>query len=135
MKKRVLIFDDDKDILSICSFIIKAAGYEVMTEPSCHNLLEKVERARPDIIMMDNKIPNEGGISSTLLLKSSPGFCQIPVVFFSANSDVKALAAAANADLYIEKPFDADLLIGVVRQAAELAENHSGIDQPLLDKH
>ena len=134
MKRRVLIFDDDKDILSICSFIIKAAGYEVITESSCHDLLEKVDRARPDIIMMDNKIPNEGGISSTLLLKSTPEYCQIPVVFFSANSDVKALAASAKADLYIEKPFDADLLIAVVRQAVELAENQNGLGQPLLDK-
>ncbi|HEY2722197.1 MAG TPA: response regulator [Chitinophagaceae bacterium] len=57
MQKKILIFDDDQDILNICSIILTAKGYEVATRTSCNDLLNVILEFRPGVIVMDNKIP------------------------------------------------------------------------------
>lgn len=101
-----MIFDDDRDILSICTFIFKRLGWDVAASEDCKGILEKVRQERPDVILMDNWIPDEGGIAATRLLKSSPDLKDIPVIYFSANKDVNQLADEAGADSYLQKPFD-----------------------------
>src|ERR1700753_1490334 len=111
MKKRIMIFDDDSDILEVCSIVLKTSGFEVITQNSCADILKKVEAAAPDVILMDNKIPPTGGIGASKWLKGSTGLRHIPIVFFSANQDVARLAEEAGADYFIEKPFDLDGLV------------------------
>lgn len=101
-----MIFDDDKDILSICTFIFKRLGWEVSSSENCNDILEKVRAENPDVILMDNWIPEQGGIVATRQLKDSEDLKNIPVIYFSANRDVEALASQAGADTYIKKPFD-----------------------------
>lgn len=106
MANKLMIFDDDKDILSICTFIFKRLGWDVCSSENCINILEKVSQEKPDVILMDNWIPEEGGIVATKLLKGSDELKSIPVIYFSANRDVESLASQAGADAYIKKPFD-----------------------------
>lgn len=106
MANKLMIFDDDKDILSICTFIFKRLGWEVCSSENCINILDKVRAENPDVILMDNWIPEEGGIVATKLLKSTEDLHQIPVIYFSANRDVESLAEQAGANTYIKKPFD-----------------------------
>lgn len=106
MTNKLMIFDDDKDILSICTFIFKRLGWEVSASADCNNIIEKVTAEQPDVILMDNWIPEEGGIVATQLLKSHDVLKNIPVIYFSANRDVENLALTAGADNYIRKPFD-----------------------------
>lgn len=110
MKKRVLICDDDADILFICSYIFEKQDFEVHTRNHCNQILEMVETIQPDIILMDNWIPDTGGIVAAQTIKGSDDFNHIPIVFFSANNDIKALAKEAKADAYLAKPFDLDEL-------------------------
>ena len=60
----------------------------------------------PDVILMDNWIPDTGGIIATQALKNNDALKSIPVVYFSANSDIQLLAKQAGAEAYIAKPFD-----------------------------
>ena len=60
----------------------------------------------PDVILMDNWIPDTGGIIATQALKNNDSLKSIPVVYFSANSDIQLLAKQAGAEAYIAKPFD-----------------------------
>jgi two-component system cell cycle response regulator DivK len=106
MPKRILICDDDSDILSICQFILGEIGLEVHTRTDCNNIISVVDEIRPDIILMDNWIPDTGGIIATRTLKQHPEFKKIPVIYFSANTDIKLLASEAGADSYLAKPFD-----------------------------
>ncbi len=106
MANKLMIFDDDKDILSICTFIFKRLGWEVSSSLNCNDIVNKVTAENPDVILMDNWIPEEGGITATRLLKEHESLKQIPVIYFSANRDVEALAREAGADNYIKKPFD-----------------------------
>jgi two-component system alkaline phosphatase synthesis response regulator PhoP len=110
MAKKVFIFDDNKTILELCTLVLEGAGYETKTSTTSNNIIEQVASYKPDAIMMDNWLPDIGGIEATRTLKSHPDFNKIPVIYFSANNDIKVLADAAGADTFLAKPFDIDQL-------------------------
>jgi DNA-binding response OmpR family regulator len=113
--KKIVIFDDDEDILSICSYILEEQGWEVYTFTDCNNIVEKVSGISPDVILMDNWIPDAGGIIATQTLKKDDQLKNIPVVYFSANSDIQLLADHAGAETYLAKPFDLEELERVIK--------------------
>jgi CheY-like chemotaxis protein len=112
--KKIIIFDDDEDILSICSYILEEQGWEVHTFTDCNDIIEKVAGIAPDVILMDNWIPDVGGINATQTLKKDDALKHIPVVYFSANSDIQVLADHAGAESYLAKPFDLEDLERVI---------------------
>ncbi len=115
MKKTILIFDDDVNILELCSIILTECGYEVATSETSHDIIERVTETQPDAILMDNWIPEIGGIEATRILKKNPNFNHIPVIYFSANNDIKSLAERAGADAHLAKPFDLEELENLVK--------------------
>lgn len=115
-QKAVAIFDDDEDILAICSYVLEESGWTVHTFVDCSNIVERVREINPQAILMDNWIPEEGGIAATQLLKQTPDLSNIPVIYFSANSDIEKLSQKAGADGYLAKPFDLDDLIAIIDQ-------------------
>ncbi|HEV2353634.1 MAG TPA: response regulator, partial [Puia sp.] len=106
MAKRVLILDDDLDILQICTIVLRKKGFDVQTVNNSDQVLEQVKSYQPDVILMDNWIPGPGGIEATRSLKLDESTQGIPVIFFSANSNVTQLAQEARADYFLQKPFD-----------------------------
>jgi two-component system cell cycle response regulator DivK len=113
--KKIVIFDDDEDILSICCYILEEQGWEVHTFTDCNNIVDKVSGVSPDVILMDNWIPDAGGIIATQTLKKDDQLKNIPVVYFSANSDIQLLADHAGAETYLAKPFDLEELERVIK--------------------
>lgn len=120
--KKIVIFDDDEDILSICSYVLEEQGWEVHAFTDCNNVAEKVSAIRPDVILMDNWIPDAGGIVATQTLKNDDRLKNIPVIYFSANSDIQLLASNAGAESYLAKPFDLHQLEQVINSV--LVNNH-----------
>lgn len=118
MRKKVLIFDDDEDILAICTYILEEQGWEVNTFSNCNNIIEKVESIMPNVILMDNWIPDSGGIVATQAIKQQPNLKNIPVIYFSANNDIKTLAQQAGADSFLAKPFDLEELENIVNSVS-----------------
>ncbi|WDF55470.1 response regulator [Mucilaginibacter sp. KACC 22063] len=112
--KKIIIFDDDEDILSICSYILEEQGWDVHTFTDCNNIVEKVRSVNPAVILMDNWIPDAGGIVATQTLKKTEDLKDIPVIYFSANSDIQLLAEHAGAETYLAKPFDLDALEQII---------------------
>lgn len=121
--KKIVIFDDDEDILSICSYVLEEQGWEVHAFTDCNNVAEKVSTIRPDVILMDNWIPDAGGIVATRTLKNDNRLKDIPVIYFSANSDIQLLASNAGAESYLAKPFDLQQLEQVINSV--LVNNNS----------
>lgn len=117
MNKRVLILDDDPDILQICSIVLKKKGFDVSTLNTSNQVVDQVRIHQPNVILMDNWIPGPGGIEATRALKLSPETHDIPVIFFSANSNVTQLAREAQADYFLQKPFDITELETIVQMA------------------
>jgi CheY-like chemotaxis protein len=122
MSKRVLILDDDLDILQICSIVLQKKGFEVFTLNNSYQVVEQVNTYQPDVILMDNWIPGPGGIEATRTLKLDISTQDIPVIFFSANSNVNQLAQEAKADYFLQKPFDISELEGIVQLALRPAK-------------
>jgi len=114
LNKKIVIFDDDEDILSICSYILEEQGWKVYAFTDCNNIEEKVSSIMPDVILMDNWIPDDGGIIATQTLKKNEKLRDIPVIYFSANSDIELLANHAGAQTYLAKPFDLEELERVI---------------------
>lgn len=113
-KKKILIFEDDISILEIVTIILEDAGYRVSVSQTSHDIIEKVAELTPDLILMDNWIPDIGGKEATRLLKKHPRFQHIPVIYITANSDIAALAEVAGADDFLAKPFDLEDLEFIV---------------------
>lgn len=115
--KRVLVCDDDTTISELVALVLTDAGWTVYTLPDCDNMIQKIESIKPSIIFMDNKIPKEGGIVATKEIKSHPQYQKIPVIYFTAHSDINELAEEAGADLILQKPFGLKDLEAVVNEA------------------
>lgn len=110
MTRKILILDDDSDILFFCTYVFENLGFIAMSSNHCNNIIDQVESSQPDIILIDNWIPDIGGVKATQQLKASQHLKHIPVVLFSANSNLPQLSEEAGADGYLKKPFDLEEL-------------------------
>lgn len=120
--KTVLILDDDIHILEVCTIVLEALGYTVVVSETSHDVIEKVDDLQPDVILMDNWIPEIGGVKATQLLKQHPVFNKLPVIYMSANNDIHLLAERAGADAYLAKPFDlVDLEIAIAQALSDIS--------------
>jgi CheY-like chemotaxis protein len=117
MSVRILILDDDNDLLEVISIVLSSKNYLVQCKNDCQHIEETVASIRPDVILMDNWIPDIGGVKATQKLKANPATSHIPVIFFSANHQVAELASEAGADCYLQKPFEIGDLEDVVAKA------------------
>ncbi|CAM3671055.1 response regulator [Sphingobacterium prati] len=115
-RKTVLIFEDDTIILEVITVVLTDLGFHVEVSETSHDIIQKVESTKPNIILMDNWIPNIGGVEATRLLKGDDRFKHIPVIYVSANNDIESLAVRAGADDFLAKPFDLDDLENIVKK-------------------
>lgn len=122
MAKKILILDDDEDILYFCTVIFEELNFEVKSVSHTNDILEQVGTAQPDIILIDMRMPGPGGLASTQQLKADKRFRDIPVVMFSATNDLHNIAKEAGADAYIKKPFDLDKLEELILSLLKVKE-------------
>lgn len=114
--KRILVFDDDPGVFDILRYILEEKGWEVISSDHCNDVVGKVEKFKPSIIMMDNNIPNAGGIVATQTIKKHQELKHIPVIFFTGSENVKSLAKQAGADAWLAKPFGIENLYEVIEK-------------------
>ncbi|MDQ8143278.1 MULTISPECIES: two-component system response regulator [Chryseobacterium] len=115
MKKKVVLIQDNEEILDIMDEVLKDEGFEVTasltTEP-----IEQIEDIDPDVLIVDDYIKGDKRGSEVIAeLKSEPETEDIPAVLTSTSSDLPNLSKDCKADDYIEKPFDIDHMIDVVK--------------------
>jgi len=113
MKKCVLIYDDDQEILFLCKIILEKY-YRVETLFQCKDIIADIEQIKPDFILIDLWIPVLGGKKAITLVKDNPLTRSIPVFIFSANADIEKICIETNANGYISKPFDVASLIEII---------------------
>jgi len=117
MSGRVMIFDDDTDLLEVCSIVLKSKNFNVIGLSKCTDIVHEVKTFSPNVILMDNWIPDVGGVKATQQLKSHPELKSIPIIFFSADDRVQSLAVEAGADFFLQKPFEIEELEAIVSKA------------------
>ena len=106
MKKCILIYDDDGGILAVSKIILEKNNYRVETRPFCDNIIEDISKIKPDIILMDLRIPTIGGEKAILLMKNNKTTRDIPVILFSASIQIEIIGKRTNANGILKKPFD-----------------------------
>lgn len=114
---KILIVDDEEHIRYLYSEELSEAGYEVITAESGHQLLEKIEKEKPDLVVLDIKMVDYNGLD--LLQDIRNRFYDLPVVLCTAydtfKEDVKSIAA----DFYVIKSFDLTELKNKIAMALE----------------
>lgn len=117
MPKKILVVDDEKDMINIVSFRLKKAGYDVMTAETGLQALEKVRAKMPDLILLDINLPGMTGYEVCGKLKSDAGTKNIPVIFISASDEnIEKSAEEYGADGFIIKPFEPQELISKIAE-------------------
>lgn len=119
MKKNILIYDDDEEILLICKIILNKFDFAVETLSRCENILNDIKSLHPHLVLMDLWIPGIGGEKAISIIKQNNITYNLPVLLFSANSDIKQIAERVNANGYIEKPFTIETLIEKIKEIIE----------------
>ena len=114
--KKILIADDEPDILEIIQFNLKAEGYEVFTAKNGDEAIEQAKKHQPDLIILDIMMPGKNGIDVCNILRMQPAFKDTLIVFLSAISDegTEIRGLETGADDYLTKPIRPKILVSKV---------------------
>jgi two-component system phosphate regulon response regulator PhoB len=115
MPRKIIIIEDDPDILDIMAYILSEEGYDVLTATDSRPLAD-VHTHNPFLILMDNRLTNGEGKDFCRKFKSDPETRHYPVVLVSANSGLERMAEESGADGYLKKPFDINELVDLVKK-------------------
>jgi two-component system, OmpR family, alkaline phosphatase synthesis response regulator PhoP len=114
--KRILIADDEPDILEILSFNLSAEGYDILTAKNGDEAIEIAKQSKPDLIILDMMMPGKNGIEVCNILRSQPSFAATLIIFLTAVKDegteIKGLETGA--DDYLTKPISPKVLLSKV---------------------
>lgn len=115
---KILVIDDEPDILELTKRILEPEGYHVITALSAMDGLQKAEAETPDLILLDIRMPKKDGIETCRILKKQPKTKSIPVVMFTALIQMSEMNAAkeAGASHYLVKPFMPESLRSEVKK-------------------
>lgn len=116
--KRVLVVDDNLDILNLVQMILKNNGFEVLASPKGGDVLANTETFAPQVILLDVFLSGYDGREICKCLKENEKTKNIPVIMFSAHSKSDDLMGC-KADDFIAKPFDVKELVSKLKWRAE----------------
>ncbi len=114
--KKILIADDEPDILEIIQFNLQAEGYEVVTAKNGDEAIDAAKKYQPDLIILDIMMPGKNGIDVCNILRIQPAFKETLIVFLSALSDegTEIRGLETGADDYLTKPIRPKILVSKV---------------------
>ena len=117
-KKRVLIVDDEKDIVDSIKFMLELEDIECIEAYDGEEALSKARNEHPDLILLDIMLPKINGYKIARLLKFDEFYKNIPIIMLTARTQEKdiELGQETGADEYVTKPFDMEMLVGLVKK-------------------
>jgi CheY-like chemotaxis protein len=120
---RILIAEDEEDIRNLISFTLNFGGHQVMATGNGEQVLHAISEDKPDLILLDVRMPRMSGYEACEKIKSNPLTKDIPVVFLSAKGQENEIQTGleSGAHEYILKPFSPNDLLERINQI--LAKN------------
>ncbi len=120
-KKKILIVDDERDIVKALSIRLGASGYQVVSAYDGAQGVFLAHKEKPDLILLDIRMPSGDGFSVAEKLKQTGRTTRIPIIFLTGSSEREAeeKAFALGARFYIKKPYDPEELLDAVKRALE----------------
>ena len=116
MGKKVLLIEDEPNIIEAVSFILSRDGWEVTTHANGHDAMDAVRRRAPHLIILDVMLPGKSGYDILSEMREDAEFAETPVLMLTARGQTRdrEMAERAGADRYMTKPFsNADVLDAV----------------------
>ena len=117
-KNRILLVEDEEDLVATMVIQLKVAGYEVIVARDGLEGLEKAKKENIDLMILDLMLPKMDGYKVCALLKKDSRYSKIPIMLFSARaqeSDFK-MGEEAGADAYVVKPFEIKALLAKIKE-------------------
>jgi len=113
MNAKILVVDDQRDLLELLTLSLEQEGYSVATALNAAQATEQIEKGRPDIILLDILLPDISGIRLTAKLKNDAQTAHIPVILLTAKDSETDIVVglSVGADDYITKPFSTKVLL------------------------
>ena len=115
MKKRIIVVEDDAAIAEVLTLILQHENYRVESFVN-DSFIAGILDDMPGLILLDLWLLDMNGKSICLQLKNNEAMKHIPVVIISAHRDIQLYAREAGADGYLEKPFDMNALLLLVKR-------------------
>ena len=125
MAKKILIVDDEPNIVISLEFLMKKEGFEVLTATDGFEALSLIADHQPDLILLDIMMPRLDGYQTCALIKHHRVFRHTPVVMLSSKDGLfdRARGRVVGSDNYITKPFTREELLSVIGQHTAKAES------------
>jgi DNA-binding response OmpR family regulator len=119
MAKKILIVDDDQEIVMLIAARLRANQYEIVVANDAVQAISKAHKEKPDLILLDNRMPAGSGLSVLATLRQTSDKILTPIIFITAypSEKIKEEALEKGATDFIGKPFDANDLLGKIRKA------------------
>ena len=127
MGQRVLVVDDDKEIVRILRAYLEKAGYGVLIAYDGETALHMIRSDRPDLVVLDIMLPDRDGWEITRIVRADEALAAIPIVMLTARveSDDKIIGLNIGADDYVPKPFNPHEVVARVRAVLRRAYGDS----------
>jgi DNA-binding response OmpR family regulator len=118
MNKKILIVDDERDLVEIIKLGLIPLGYEIFEAYDGSEGLEKAREIKPDLIILDLMLPKMDGYQVCKMLKSDINHKNIPIILLTARAGKKdiTMGKEAGADAFITKPFKHEVLKDKIRE-------------------
>ena len=116
MAKRVLIADDEENIVTALEFLLQRRGYETRVAKNGEDALAEIERFAPDLVLLDVMMPRKSGYEVCQRMRGRPEWGHIKVIMLSAKGREVEVSKGVSlgADLYITKPFSNTELVAKI---------------------
>jgi DNA-binding response OmpR family regulator len=117
-QRRVLLVDDDRDIVQMLTGVLRKAGYEVIAALDALQGVSQAQRNQPDVILLDLVMPAGGGFSVLQRLKALARTNTIPVIVLTGSVEpgIEAKARELGAQGFFHKPYDVAAVLDAIRQ-------------------
>ena len=117
-KARILLVDDEEDMVYAVKMQLEACGFEVLTAADGQEGLTKARRENPDLIILDVMLPKLYGYNVCRMLKFDSKYKHIPIILFTSRvqKEDQKIGLEVGADAYICKPFDSQALLDKIKE-------------------
>ena len=124
--KKILLVDDEQDIVETLKFVLEAEGYTCFCAYNGEDGLKLAKEIIPDLMVLDVMMPKINGFKISRLLKYDAKYKNIPIIMLTARSQDsdKKIGEETGADVYITKPFDLDDVVSTVAKLLKEKENN-----------
>ena len=132
MPALILVAEDERDIRDLLVTFLEIGGFKTVAVPNGQEAVKQAVDRRPDLILLDVRMPCMDGLQACAALKAMPGTCDIPVVFLSAFASPQDvdMGLAAGAERYLAKPIDLEDLNQNVAEILRRGRDDSHRESP-----